>query len=146
MPREGIAKLTGIGTYAVQPVTAPQSEYSLWARDPEAEVLPTCEELGVGFVPWSPLGQGFLTGKVDADMTFASWPVPNSDAGGEFDVRRMFRFTPPSIHPEEALQASLDAAPTGHGRQSGEFATRSTARGARTIMVRKCGRVLLAGR
>ena len=47
--------------------TAVQSEYSLWARDPEAEVLPTCEELGIGFVPWSPLGQGFLTGKVDTE-------------------------------------------------------------------------------
>src|SRR5271166_2395970 len=50
--------------HAVQPVTAVQSEYSLWTRDPEAEVLPTLEELGIGFVPWSPLGQGFLTGKV----------------------------------------------------------------------------------
>jgi aryl-alcohol dehydrogenase-like predicted oxidoreductase len=56
--------------HAVQPVTAVQSEYSLWARDPEAEVLPTCEELGIGFVPWSPLGQGFLAGKVDAGMVF----------------------------------------------------------------------------
>jgi aryl-alcohol dehydrogenase-like predicted oxidoreductase len=55
---------------AIQPVTAVQSEYSLWARDPEAEVFATCEELGVGFVPWSPLGQGFLTGKVDAVMVF----------------------------------------------------------------------------
>jgi len=56
--------------HAVQPVTAVQSEYSLWTRDPEAEVLPTCEELGIGFVPWSPLGQGFLTGKVDPAMKF----------------------------------------------------------------------------
>jgi len=56
--------------HAVQPVTAIQSEYSLWARDPEAEVLPTFEELGIGFVPWSPLGQGFLTGQVDAAQTF----------------------------------------------------------------------------
>jgi len=58
--------------HAVQPVAAVQSEYSLWTRDPEAEVLPTCEELGIGFVPWSPLGQGFLTGKVDASMSFVS--------------------------------------------------------------------------
>ena len=58
--------------HAVQPVAAVQNEYSLWARDSEAEVLPTCEELGVGFVPWSPLGQGFLTGTVNADQTFAS--------------------------------------------------------------------------
>ncbi len=56
--------------HAVQSVTAVQSEYSLWTRDPEAEVLPTCEELGIGFVPWSPLGQGFLTGKVDPAMKF----------------------------------------------------------------------------
>ena len=49
--------------HAVQPVAAVQSEYSLWARDPEPEVLPVCEELGIGFVPWSPLGQGFLTGR-----------------------------------------------------------------------------------
>jgi len=56
--------------HAVQPITAVQSEYSLWTRDPEAEVLPTCDELGIGFVPWSPLGQGFLTGKIDATMAF----------------------------------------------------------------------------
>jgi aryl-alcohol dehydrogenase-like predicted oxidoreductase len=56
--------------HAVCPVTAVQSEYSLWTRDPEAEVLPTCEELGIGFVPWSPLGQGFLTGKIDTTTTF----------------------------------------------------------------------------
>jgi len=70
--------------HAVQPVAAVQSEYSLWTRDPEAEVLPTCEELGIGFVPWSPLGQGFLTGKVDASMSFVS-----------SDIRSRFpRFTP----------------------------------------------------
>lgn len=52
--------------YAVQPVAAVQSEYSLWTRDPEPEILPLCEELGIGFVPWSPLGAGFLTGKIDS--------------------------------------------------------------------------------
>ena len=56
--------------HAVQPVTALQSEYSLWWREPEAEVLPTLEELGIGFVPFSPLGKGFLTGKVDATTAF----------------------------------------------------------------------------
>lgn len=56
--------------HAVHPVTAIQSEYSIWTRDPEAEVLPVCEELGIGFVPWSPLGQGFLTGKIDTNTTF----------------------------------------------------------------------------
>lgn len=52
--------------HAVQPVTAIQSEYSLWTREPEPEILPLCAELGIGFVPWSPLGAGFLTGKIDA--------------------------------------------------------------------------------
>ena len=58
--------------HAVQPVTALQSEYSLWFRQPEAEVLPTLEELGIGFVPFSPLGKGFLTGKIDERTTFDS--------------------------------------------------------------------------
>src|SRR5260370_28962435 len=52
------------GAHAVQPSTALQSEYSLWTRDPEDEVLPVCRELGIGFVPYSPLGRGFLTGKI----------------------------------------------------------------------------------
>jgi aryl-alcohol dehydrogenase-like predicted oxidoreductase len=56
--------------HAVQPVTALQSEYSLWWRRPEAEILPTLEELGIGFVPYSPLGKGFLTGKIDESTTF----------------------------------------------------------------------------
>ncbi|MEW6125610.1 MAG: aldo/keto reductase [Acidobacteriota bacterium] len=58
--------------HAVQPVTALQSEYSLWWREPEAEILPTLEELGIGFVPFSPLGRGFLTGTIDANTTFDS--------------------------------------------------------------------------
>ncbi len=58
--------------HAVQPVTALQSEYSLWWREPEAEVIPTLEELGIGFVPFSPLGKGFLTGKIDEKTTFDS--------------------------------------------------------------------------
>jgi aryl-alcohol dehydrogenase-like predicted oxidoreductase len=79
--------------HAVQPVAAIQSEYSLWARDPEAEVLPTCEELGIGFVPWSPLGQGFLTGKVDPNQTF-----------DKSDVRSWFpRFTPDAMKANQAL-------------------------------------------
>jgi aryl-alcohol dehydrogenase-like predicted oxidoreductase len=57
--------------HAVHPVTAVQSEYSLWSREPEAEVLPVLEELGIGFVPYSPLGRGFLTGAFSADTTFA---------------------------------------------------------------------------
>jgi aryl-alcohol dehydrogenase-like predicted oxidoreductase len=58
--------------HAVQPVTAVQSEYSLWYREPEREILPTLEELGIGFVPFSPLGKGFLTGKIDETTTFDS--------------------------------------------------------------------------
>src|SRR6202030_628686 len=58
--------------HAVQPVTAVQSEYSLWWREPEKEILPTLEELGIGFVPFSPLGKGFLTGKIDEHTTFDS--------------------------------------------------------------------------
>ena len=58
--------------HAVQPVTALQSEYSLWWREPEAEILPTLEELGIGFVPFSPLGRGFLTGRIDEKTEFAS--------------------------------------------------------------------------
>jgi len=57
--------------HAVQPVAALESEYSLWWREPENEILPVCEELGIGFVPFSPLGKGFLTGAIDASTTFA---------------------------------------------------------------------------
>ena len=77
--REGKVKHFGLSeagvqtirrAHAVQPVTALQSEYSLWWREPEREVLPTLEELGIGFVPFSPLGKGFLTGKIDEKTTF----------------------------------------------------------------------------
>lgn len=64
--------------HAVQPVTAVQSEYSLWWRRPEQEVLPTLEELGIGFVPYSPLGRGFLTGKMDENTKFASSDFRNT--------------------------------------------------------------------
>jgi aryl-alcohol dehydrogenase-like predicted oxidoreductase len=81
--------------HAVQTVTALQSEYSLWWREPEAELLPTCEELGIGFVPFSPLGRGFLTGKIDQNTSFDS-----SD----------FRSTLPRFSPEavKANQALVD--------------------------------------
>ena len=64
--------------HAVQPVTALQSEYSLWYRQPEEVILPTLEELGIGFVPFSPLGKGFLTGKINADTKFDSSDFRNS--------------------------------------------------------------------
>ncbi|MBB5046638.1 hypothetical protein HNR60_001386 [Rhodopseudomonas rhenobacensis] len=76
--------------HAVQPVTALQSEYSMWWREPEAEILPVLEELGIGFVPFAPLGKGFLTGKIDANTTF-----------GDGD----FRSTVPRFSPE-ALKAN----------------------------------------
>ncbi len=79
--------------HAVQPVTAVQSEYSLWTRGPEAEVLPTLEELGIGFVPYSPLGKGFLTGKMDATTTF-----------DDTDFRsKLPRFTPEALKANQAL-------------------------------------------
>jgi aryl-alcohol dehydrogenase-like predicted oxidoreductase len=64
--------------HAVQPVTALQSEYSLWWREPEEEIMPALEELGIGFVPYSPLGRGFLTGKIDANTAFDSTDFRNS--------------------------------------------------------------------
>src|SRR6202035_2320333 len=64
--------------HAVQPVAALQSEYSLFFREPEESVIPTLEELGIGFVPFSPLGRGFLTGKIDADTKFDSTDFRNS--------------------------------------------------------------------
>lgn len=64
--------------HAVQPVAALQSEYSLWWREPEQEILPTLEELGIGFVPFSPLGKGFLTGKIDENTTFSKSDFRNT--------------------------------------------------------------------
>jgi aryl-alcohol dehydrogenase-like predicted oxidoreductase len=79
--------------HAVQPVTALQSEYSLWTRTPEKEVIPALEELGIGFVPYSPLGKGFLTGKMDEKTTFDS-----------SDFRSILpRFTPEALKANQAL-------------------------------------------
>jgi len=79
--------------HAVQPVTAVQSEYSMWWRKPEEEVIPTCEELGIGFVPFSPLGKGFLTGKIDENTTFDS-----------SDIRsKIPRFSPDARKANQAL-------------------------------------------
>jgi aryl-alcohol dehydrogenase-like predicted oxidoreductase len=102
--REGKVKHFGLSeagaqtirrAHAVQPVTALQSEYSLWYRDPERDVLPVLEELGIGFVPFSPLGKGFLTGTIDATTTFESTD---------------FRRTVPRFDPEnrKANQALVD--------------------------------------
>ena len=79
--------------HAVQPVTALQSEYSLWTRKPEKEVIPTLEELGIGLVPYSPLGKGFLTGKIDENTKFDS-----------SDFRSTLpRFTPEALKANQAL-------------------------------------------
>jgi aryl-alcohol dehydrogenase-like predicted oxidoreductase len=74
--------------HAVQPVTAVQSEYSLWWKRPEEEVLPTLEELGIGFVPYSPLGKGFLTGAIDENTTFANHDIRNTIPRFDTDARR----------------------------------------------------------
>jgi len=99
----------GAGTirraHAVQPVTAVQSEYSLWWRTTEEEVLPACEELGIGFVPFSPLGRGYLAGKIDENTVFAS-----------VDIRsRLPRFTPEA---RKANQVLIDLL-VGIGKQKG---------------------------
>ena len=83
--------------HAVQPITALQSEYSLWTRSPEAEVLPTLEELGIGFVPYSPLGKGFLTGKINEGTTFDSSDFRNA----------LPRFTPEARKANQTLIALL---------------------------------------
>jgi aryl-alcohol dehydrogenase-like predicted oxidoreductase len=100
--REGKVKHFGLSessadlirrAHAVQPVAALQSEYSLWWRAIEPEILPTCEELGIGLVPYSPLGRGYLTGKIDESSTFAS-----------SDIRsRNPRFTPEAIKANRAV-------------------------------------------
>src|SRR5688572_10723919 len=79
--------------HAVQPVTAVQSEYSLWWREPEEEILPALEELGIGFVPFSPLGRGFLTGKMDENTAFDSSDFRNS----------LPRFTPEARKANQSL-------------------------------------------
>src|SRR2546421_7042264 len=79
--------------HAVQPVTALQSEYSLWWPEPEAEILPTLEELGIGFVPFSPLGKGYLTGTIDQDTPFASGDIRGS----------LPRFSPEARQANQAL-------------------------------------------
>jgi len=100
--REGKVKHFGLSeagvqtirrAHAVQPVAALQSEYSLWTRTPEKEVIPTLEELGIGFVPYSPLGKGFLTGKIDENATFDS-----------SDFRSALpRFTPEALKANQTL-------------------------------------------
>ena len=106
----------GVGTirraHAVHPVTALQSEYSLWWREPEAEILPALEELGIGFVPFSPLGRGFLTGAVTEGTTFDS-----------SDIRSTLpRFSPDAMRANQALVDLLDAIATDKGATKAQVA------------------------
>ena len=99
--------------HAVQPVTAVQSEYSLWWRRPEREVLAACEELGIGFVPYSPLGKGFLTGTITAATTF--------DAGN--DIRSTIpRFAPEALRHNEAVVDLLAGIAQRKGATPGQIA------------------------
>ncbi len=119
--REGKVKHFGLSeanaetirrAHAVHPVAALQSEYSLWTRDVEVEILPTLEELGIGFVPFSPLGKGFLTGKVEANKVF-----------GEGDIRAGIpRFQGEAYHHNMALVALLEGIGRGLGASSGQIA------------------------
>ena len=84
--------------HAIHPVAAVQNQYSIWTREPEMEVLPTCEELGIGFVPWGPLGTGFLTGTIDTNTKFDA----NTDLRASFP-----RFTQEAIKANMPLVAML---------------------------------------
>lgn len=98
--------------HAVFPVTAVQSEYSLWTRDPEAEVLPTLAELGIGFVPFSPLGKGFLTGTVDTSTTFA-----------DDDIRRRVpRFDEQNLAANQVLVDQVATLAAAKGATPGQIA------------------------
>lgn len=100
--------------HAVHPVTAIQNEYSFWTRDPEAEVIPVCEELGIGFVPWSPLGMGYLTGKVTPAYPFA-----------EGDIRRTLnfpRFTDEALEQNRGIVNLLREVGNQHDATPGQVA------------------------
>ena len=98
--------------HAVQPVTAVQSEYSLWWREPEKEILAALQELGIGFVPFSPLGKGFLTGKIGANATF-----------GEKDFRHIVpRFSPEALKANQALVDLLATIAAGKGATPAQIA------------------------
>ena len=119
--REGKVKHFGLSeagvqtirrAHAVQPVTALQSEYSLWWRTPEAETLPTLEELGIGFVPFSPLGRGFLTGKLDENTAFDSSDFRNG----------LPRFTPENRKANRALVDRMDEIARRKGSTAAQIA------------------------
>ena len=108
--------------HAVQPVAALQSEYSLWWREPEPEVIPTLEELGIGFVPFSPLGKGFLAGAIAADATF-----------GKDDFRSIVpRFSSDALQANQALVTVLKRLAAAKGRNAGANRARLAA-GAKAL-------------
>ena len=103
--------------HAVQPVTALQSEYSMWWREPEAEILPVLEELGIGFVPFAPLGKGFLTGKIGSDATF-----------GDKDFRSTVpRFSPEALKANQAFVDLVKNIAATQGRDPGANSARLAA-------------------
>ena len=128
--REGKVKHFGLSepgvqtvrrAHAVQPVTAVQSEYSLWWRRPEAELLPALEELGIGFVPFSPLGKGFLTGKINEHTTFDS-----------SDFRNIVpRFTPENRKANQALSICWRGSQNGSTRHLPRSRSRGCSRRGR---------------
>ena len=98
--------------HSVQPVAAVQSEYSLWTRDPEPEVLPVCEELGIGFVPWGPLGTGYLTGKIAGTSSF-----------GVNDFRATSpRFTPEAMEANQAVVEAVEQLAAAKGATAAQVA------------------------
>ena len=130
--REGKVKHFGLSeagadiirrAHAVQPVTAVQSEYSLWWREPEKEVLPTCEELGIGFVPFSPLGRGFLTGKIDERTTFDSSDIRSHNP----------RFTPEAIRANRVVVDLLESIGGTKGRATPGADRAGLAAGSETL-------------
>ncbi|MCC7228977.1 MAG: aldo/keto reductase [Fimbriimonadaceae bacterium] len=98
--------------HAIMPVSALQSEYSLWSRDPEGEILSTCEELGIGFVPWSPLGAGFLTGKIDANTQLDTDDFRNNSP----------RFTPEARRANQAVVDLLSQMASDKGATPAQIA------------------------
>lgn len=98
--------------HAVQPVAAIQSEYSLWTRDPEPEVLPLCEELGIGFVPWSPLGAGFLTGSIAPATSFKSTDFRANSP----------RFTPQAMAANQNIVNSVERVAAAKGATAAQIA------------------------
>jgi aryl-alcohol dehydrogenase-like predicted oxidoreductase len=98
---------------AVHPISALQTEYSLWSREPEAEILPTCRELGIGFVPYSPLGRGFLTGKIKSLDTLSE---------GDYRSQRYPRFQAENLQQNLELVEQIEQMAAAKGIKAGQLA------------------------